>query len=640
MSYQPTRRPRPLYSSKIPEAVKEPKIKWKVLPILWMAFKRMCFFLGFVMFISALIGVYSASFLVKKASTPAKLPDQIVLYLPLDGELPETPREATFAEPFTGGQPTIHEVVYAIKRAAKDARVQGLVARLDNAALTLTNVQEIREALAEFKMAGKFTKIYSSSYGGSSNGLGRYYLASAFDEIWMQPLGIVTINGVQAEVPFLRGLLDKIGVVPNFFQRKEYKTAYESLTNKEMSPQNKRSLEQLINGIKKEIVRDVPADRGMDEAEFLKLVDHGLFTAKEALDTKLITHMEYADTMVDGLKEAYLGDKDSEDPLFVGVSQYSNDLYRRNSQKHLMGEFMRKRPRVALIYVVGAIMDSDVNAMSPVFMGGGIAASDKIAGAIMEAADDETIETVVLRVDSPGGSPIASERILRALHNAKQEGKHVIVSMGATAASGGYWVTTNADRIFAMPTTITGSIGVLGGKFAMGGVFDHFDVSWNRDVRWGENAGMWSVTTPFSASEAERVNAMLDQIYDAFLERVASGRGMSVEDVDKIAGGRIWTGEEAVAVGLVDEIGGMDSALQYAAELAGVADRDEMDVIVLPKPKSPFEQIIGLLSQQGVMYQGYKVQSNLINEFQPYLQDLMVLGGAQGPLVYEPTRID
>jgi protease-4 len=629
-------RHRPLFSSAVPRAVQKPQIKWKILPILWLAFKRMCFFLGASILLSAFIGVYMASFVSNNAAP--SFPDEMVLYLPLEGEVLEVPPEASLSDPFAPAQPTVHDIIYAIDQAAADPKVKGMLARLDNVSLSLTHIQEIRAAIRRFKDAGKFTKIYSSSYGEATGGLGRFYLASIFDEIWMQPLGIVTINGIKAEVPYLRPVLDKIGITPHFFQREAHKTAYESLTDAQMSPENRAMLTGIVEAIRGQVMQAVPGERGIDQAKFQALIDQGLFTAQEALDAGLITHMDYADVLVDGIRADITGDVESDTPLFVDVGSYAQHAY---SKQHDMS-FLHKKPGVALIYAVGAIMDSRVNSLGQggVFLMGGVAASDEIAEAIALAAEDEDIDTIVLRVDSPGGSPIASERILRALDNAKRkDGKNIVVSMGATAASGGYWVAAHADRIFAMPTTITGSIGVVGGKFAFGDLTKKIGVNWDDSVQWGENAGMWSINTPFTASETERVNAMLDQVYNAFLQRVAEGRKMSIEDVRKIAGGRVWTGERAREVGLVDQLGGLETALDYAATLSGKQTSDDIDVIVLPRPKSQLEQILELLGHQGAIYGGQGVQLQLFNMIQPVLQHLAVLSG-QSASVYEPVRIE
>ncbi len=626
---------RPLYSSSVPKNVKTPKIKWKILPIMWMGFKRLCFLIGFSMIMSALIGVYTASLFEQQAAP--KLPDQMVLYVEFDEGFKEVAQPASLSEPFGQQHMTVRRIVDAIDTAAQDDRVKGMIARMNSGGFAMAHIQEVRGAIKRFRESGKFAHIYSSSFGEAGGGLGRYYLASVFDEIWMQPLGVVTVAGVKAEVPFLRDVLDKIGITPNFFQREDYKTAYESLTNNSMSRENRETLEGIVNEIRTTIMTDIPADRGMSPEEFASLVDKGLFTAGGALEAGLITHMDYADVLVDRIETELTGSDDPDKQIFVGLQNYARRSMAENHETLMDTTFAAKRPTVALIYAVGAIMDDDKGGPSP--LGTGIASAEEIGLAIIDATEDDRVNTIILRVDSPGGSPVASERILRTIDKARQKGKKVIVSMGPTAASGGYWIAAHADRIFASETTITGSIGVVGGKFAAGDLMDKIGINWD-SVQWGENAGIWSFNAPFSPSEAERINLMLDAVYDAFLERVSEGRKMSVEDVRKIAGGRVWSGRQALDVGLVDEVGGFHEVLKYVATLEGVEDPAKLNLVVLQRPKTPIEQFIELIAESGAVYEGLRIQSVLSEVIKPYVAGLQVIGNAQNSAVYNPIRIE
>lgn len=596
---------RPLFSS-IPSRneSRKAKIDWVILPFLWTGVKRLAMALGFLVLLQVFILVLVMPAFLKNGAPP--LPKDIVLFYTFDGSLGELSHEASFSDPFAPPSFTVREMVSALDRAAKDNRVKGFVARMNDGPIGLVHAQEIRAALLRFKEAGKFAYIYSPSYGDSAGGLGRYYLASAFDEIWMQPMGIVTITGVSAEMPFLRKVLDKIGVEPNFYKRKDYKTAYENLTNSSISPENKEMIKRLIGDIRDEILAVVPAARGMEPAAFTKLVDKGLFTAPEAKDANLITHAEYGDVMVENVKEAITGERDGPDDFFVSVEHYA-DATRGMQKNNPMAEvgLAAPAPGVALIYAVGAILPTS-DSSSPV-PGRGVAAADEIAGAIIKASEDDAIKAIVMRIDSPGGSPTASETILRAVERAQEKGKPVIVSMGTTAASGGYWIAAYADQIFVLPATITGSIGVIGGKFSAGDLWSKLDVNWDI-ISWGKNSDMWSFNKPFSESEAERINAMLDAIYEGFLARVAKGRKMDVAAVDKIAGGRVWSGKRAVEIGLADQLGGLDSALDYTANLLGKKSRADLDVYIYPKPKTAFERVLELLEGQVML--GQSVRSN------------------------------
>lgn len=631
-------RHRPLFSDPVSRDIRRSRIQWRVLPIAWLAIKKTCTVIGAFVLVTVLLSILMLSGLNETAAPP--LPQKMALYLEFSDGFYEKPSGSALAGSFNLEPPTVHQVVDAIDLAAKDERVMGIMARMDGGTFSTAQTKEVRDALARFRASGKFTRIYSASYGEAGGGLGRFYLASAFAERWMQPLGIVSIPGVAAEMPFFRGTLDKIGVEPQFFQRKEYKTAYENLTAKKMSPQNRETLEHIVGDLRAVLTRDIAADLQISPVKFEALVNKGLFTGPEALQEKLVTELNYVDVLVSRISEELTGDPESEEEFFVDPKAYLAAVGREQSESNLVrGHFTDARPRVALVHVAGAIMDTRIGvSATPMGLGEeGIAAADEIAPAILDAAEDEGIEAIVVRVDSPGGSPVASETILRAIDRAKEKGKPVIVSMGSTAASGGYWVAAHADRIFATPTTITGSIGVVGGKFSARDVWPKLGVNWE-GVEWGRNAGLWSMNTPFSATEAERINAMLDQVYDAFLERVSEGRKMSVAQVDKIAGGRVWSGEAAKRVGLVDEIGGLQNALDYTATLLKAEDRFGLDVIILPKPLTTFEELVAFLSEQGAVYEGLKFQAMLGRVSKPFMDQMDVISQPNFT-TYEPLQI-
>ena len=618
---------RPLFPSPPLSARRSaPPIRWRVLPIIWLALKRTCTAIGAMVLISLFMGVFTAMSVVNQAA-PA-LPDEMVLYIGFEDGIRELPQEASFADPFSVGEPTLRELVSALDRAKNDPRVKGLYARINGGSFALASVQELRAAVKRFKESGKFAYVYAPSYGEGGNGLGGYYLASAFDELWMQTMGVVSINGLNAEIPFFRAVMDKIGIYPNFFQRKEYKSAYESLTNNEMSPANRESTQQLIDDIRTEFLRDIPPERGMSALKFRQLVDKGLFTADEAVKAGLVTEASYADILVDKISVEVLGSVVDNEDLFVDVGAYIADT-RSHETPH--NPLASQKPEVALVYVVGTIMGSNGGT-------GAVAAADEIAPAILEAGDDERIEAVVVRVDSPGGSPSASESILRALEKVQRKGKPVIVSMGSTAASGGYWVASYADRIFASPTTITGSIGVVGGKFAAGDLWEKLGVNWE-NVSWGENSGMWSINHPFSKSEAERINAMLDQVYDGFIKRVAWGRNMTEEQVDAIAKGRVWSGAQALKNGLADEEGGLNEALDYTAQLLGGVDQHDVTVVVMPKPKSAFEQFMELIGSNGSMVHILEQNKAVMDFVEPLAAKMNVIQNADPVMTYETLRV-
>lgn len=629
---------------------KPPRARMGFLSFVWKFIRGMCTAVGAMVIITTLIIFWTFSAALQNVEASAGLPEKFVLFMELDGNLGDLAREASLADPFTGPGVTLKDFLDSVERAQTDPRVQGIYARMEGGGYALAHIEEIRAAVAKFRESGKFTYVYSSSYG-DAGGLGNYYLALAFEQIWMQPMGIVAITGLNAELPFFRSVLDKLGVEPQFFQRKEFKSAYENITHSGMTEQNRKMTEYLVKDLTDTLAQDVSKDLGIKPEAFKALVDNGLFTAEEAVDAGLVHYADYADILVKEINSIVTGDPDV-DAEYISFSDYiregrpQENIFNEDVLAELAtGKTADKKkdkdksdkPSVALIYAVGVIMPSEGDD-APDLFDDGIAAADQIASALIEAAQDEDIKAVVLRVDSPGGSPVASETILRAVEIVQMEGKKVVVSMGPTAASGGYWISAYADQIFVLPTTVTGSIGVVGGKFSMQGLWGLLGVNWER-IQWGTNAGMWSSNTPFSESEAERVNAMLDNVYDNFVERVAIGRKMTPEAVDRIAGGRIWTGKSAVKIGLADRLGGLNDALDYTAKQIGKTSRKDVEIVIMPKPLAPFERFLNMLEQQVYAHNALRTQAQVMEAIQPYMAEMTIMQNPQNYSVYSPVDV-
>ncbi|MBI4030270.1 MAG: signal peptide peptidase SppA [Proteobacteria bacterium] len=578
--------------------------------VFWTAFKRLLMTFGAIF----LLGVIMGSILSAGVGTgaPRALPGKFALYLPLDGGFPE---HEDVAVPYGLGPPmmTLRHVVDALDLAAGDKRVTGIVVDLKSLEMNVAQLQELRAALLRFRASGKPAYIYAASYGEMGRGLGSYYLASAFDEIWMQPMGEVSIAGISVEMPFFRGALEKIGVEPQFFTRKEYKNVFESASAREMSPQSRRMMEGLVNDIAEDMVSGIAQGREMEPSGIRALVDRGLFMDAAAADAGLVDYIDDFEVLQEKESQSATGKPDGEfDDIFVDVEEYVYSAV----HKAAVPAGAKKR-RVALVYIVGTIVQSGY--------GDGMVAADDIAADIVDAANDEDIKSVVIRIDSPGGSPVASETIRRAILRAKTKGKKVIVSMGGAAASGGYWIAAPADRIFALPGTLTGSIGVAGGKVSLAGLWGKVGINWE-SVDYGANANMFSFNNPFDESGTAAMNGMMDAIYDGFISRVAEGRGMTKEKAERIARGHVWTGKQAVANGLVDEIGGLDAALDYAAKELGATDRRDLRIVVLPRPLSVFEKMADLIGKTvhmgrgiGTLAQRYSLvrQSDALTVWQP-----------------------
>lgn len=560
-----------------------------VLRFVWKVIKGLALTIGLIILVFFVMAIWGASKGPKSA--PTTLPASMVLTMRLEGNIADASGVTQILSLLQGERAplTLDDIVNSIDRAAKDDRVKVLAVKASGGGYNLTQLQSIRGAVLRFKAAGKKSVIFSESYGEGGYGLGIYYLASAFDEIWMQPVGSVAIGGINMQVPFFKDIMDDYGVKAQFFQRKEYKNAMEHLTSNKMSPASRESMESLIADLAGQLVDPIKASRKQVSKTFDGLLDQGHLTDKVALKSGIIDKLNYEDIMLDAIQKKFVGAQ------FITMERYSFNFKRKAIEASMLSK--GKGATIAIIPIDGMIVSGHAKA-SPLGMGDKMAAAEDIVEAIEAAANNNAVRTIILRINSPGGSPTASETIHRAVVWAKTtKKKQIIVSMGGLAASGGYWVATPADRIYAMNSTLTGSIGVVGGKLDLHGLWDKFNVRWET-VKYGENSGMLSFNTPFSASEQAQFEASLDNIYDYFIQRVAEGRKLSPEQVEKVAKGRAYTGRQALALGLVDEIGGMDKVLDDLAKADKVKSRDDLKLVYLPKTDDPIELFMLMLSEE------------------------------------------
>ncbi len=574
-----------LFYTKPVKASAQPR-RFHPLRILGQAIKRTCMVIGAVVLFSVIVTVWSASSGMKEPAP--SLPNKMVLFLKLDDKLPEKRGAQDYFSQFgLAPEPvTVSDITNALDRAAHDDRVKGFVLSLRSAQFEIAQLQELRAAVLKFKASGKFTKVYAPSYGEGGSGLGMYYLASAFNEIWMQPVGVVSIAGLDAQMPYFKNILEKYGVKAQFFQRKEYKNAMENLTANEMSPASREMMTVLIGDLGNQISTGIASSRKKVSQNIGALINQGLFTDDEALKAGLIDRLDYGDVLLSELRLELDGSEDAKKTGFTDIEEYVRDEKLPNAS----------RGRVAVVYVQGMIMDG--GGPSPLAVNEKAADASELAQAIRDAATDKSIDTIVVRINSPGGSPSASESIRRAIVWAKEK-KHkpVIVSMGATAASGGYWIAANADKIYADGATLTGSIGVLGGKFDLSGLFAKYDVNWD-GVTYGKNAGMWAMNHGFNASEQERFEASLDSVYNHFISIVSKGRKMKPEQVEAIAKGRVWSGRQALQNGLVDRLGGFDMAMDDIAKSKNLESRHKLTIVELPAPENPLQELYDMLQKK------------------------------------------
>ena len=537
------------------------------------------FFAVIGVFVSVIIGALIALAIWGSSGT-APLAEGTVLSLNLTEGLSDTaPREGLGA--VLGEQKaTLRDVLDAIERAGNDARVKGVFARVGGDDIPTAQAQEIRDAIAGLRAKGKFAIAYADTIGEFGAGTHAYYLAAGFDEIWLQPQGIVGLSGLRTEAPFFRGLLDKIGVVPSFDHREEYKTAFNMLTEHQMTAPQREETETVLRSVFGQIVAGIARDRKLDESRVRALVDRGLLLAGEALEAHLVDHAGYRDE-AEAAAKARAG-KGSE---LVTTLNYLEGAGRPHE----------KGPTIALIYGTGLIQRG-TSTPNP-FSASGLMGADTVSRAFDKAAHDNDVRAILFRVDSPGGSAVASETIWRAVERARASRRPIIVSMGAVAGSGGYYIAAPADKIVAEPATLTGSIGVLAGKFVLGGLWDKLGVSWS-SVDEGANVGMFSTLQDFSPPEKERFEAFLDSAYAIFKDRVAKGRKLGEDGVESVAKGRVWTGEDAKARGLVDALGGLGVALKLAKQAAKIPDDEDVTLKLYPRAESVGEALGRLIGRR------------------------------------------
>lgn len=483
-----------------------------------------------------------------------------VLSITLDGAFDENPAP-TFQAAFSGNTvPSFAAVIRAIDRAGAEPNLQTVFVRIGGADLGWARAHEVREALVRLRSKGKKVTAFLEDSGNKE-----YYVASAADQIVALPESILEIHGLSAEVMFLKGTFDKLGIEAQFVAMGKYKNAPNQYTEKQFTKAHREQMESLIGGIYREYIEAVAKSRKKTPAEMEELISAGPYDGESALEAGLVDKLDYPEEALDA----------------------AGDTHRHLGDFRDTGGAFDTRPKVALIFVDGEILSGE---SQPGGLGSStVAGSETIADALRSASSDESVKAVVLRVNSPGGSGSASDVIAREVKNTASE-KPVIVSMGDYAASGGYYVSAPATAIVADPTTITGSIGVFFGKFVLKGLFEKLGIT-NDYVDFGEGGSFASATRRWTLADQAKVEGLASRFYDRFLSLVAENRHMDVEAVHEIAQGRVWTGAEAKKVGLVDELGGFDRALAMAKDKAKIAASQDVAVAVFPAPKGAFERI-------------------------------------------------
>jgi protease-4 len=513
------------------------------------------------------------------------VPDGCVLELDLMSVPPETGSFDPLALIASGGKPLVlRTAIAAIHHAAEDPRVAGLIARVQIPVAAPGPVQELREAIAAFSDV-KPSLAWAETYPGTLS----YYLASAFREVWMQPSGTVGLVGFAASAMFLRDALDKAGIEAQFVARGEYKSAANLFTQDSYTEAHREADSRLIESLQDQVWEAVAASRHIDVAEIDALADKAPLLRDAAVSGRLVDRIGFRDEAYGRISElvgapgisAEEGDADSDDaPPRLYLARYAKATAARPSSPVPTIPGRKSKPAVAVVTLHGPIVSGKGGPQVLPF-GGSSAGGDTIAAALREAAADDSVSAIVLRVDSPGGSVTGSETVWREVSRVRDGGKPVVASMGSVAASGGYYVSMSADAIVANPGTVTGSIGVVTGKLVARELKDRLGIG-SGSLRTNPNADAWSANEPFTDEQRAHVEAEADLFYTDFVERVAAGRDLSVEAVGEIARGRVWTGADALQHGLVDELGGLRTAITRAKVLAGLDPDDDVRIVSYP----------------------------------------------------------
>lgn len=530
-----------------------------------------------LLFVLILVGVLK---IMSPNMRIANIPNAAVLSINFDNGYTEVRGDDFFAE-FSGASVySVFDLIRAINLAASDDRIKAISATVNVSSLGLAQIQDISAAIQNFKKSGKKAYIYSNSFGGLGQGNREYYLATAFDQIWLQPEAEIGITGINIEVPFFKDILQKFGIEPEFYSRYEYKTAVSSLISSDFSKYYKDELNKVGKGFYGQLVNDIALNRNMNTEAVKKAINEAPLYAKDAININLADKLGYRQDFDKFLQEKYNAEIVNIDDYMANVREYADN----------------KIPLVAFVVLDGVISEG-VSANNP--LNEAIIGEDTVLKQIEEIKTKENLKAVVLRINSPGGSYIASDNIRYALENLKKtKNVPIVVSMADYAASGGYFISLAADYVIAEPATLTGSIGVVGGKVVFDKLWKKLGIKWG-EISFGNNAGILSLNHKFNAKEKEVFNKSLDRVYADFTQKVSQRRGFDDKKINEVARGRVWLGKDAYEVGLVDAIGGIDMALIKAKELAQIKSGEKFSLEYYPRKQSFSEKLTKYIENGG-----------------------------------------
>lgn len=523
----------------------------------------------------------------------------VVPIITLAGEVKEQKTPLSIFSPETQ---TLRSLIATVEKAAADEKVAALIVKVESPSWGIAQLSEFHTALKKFRESGK--PLYVTY---DSSGLGGYVLSTAATEVVLPPVGGLELLGMHITMMYFKGLLAKIGVQAEVVNTGKFKNAFEPFTHDSMSEGTRIQMQALMDDIFAELKKTVAENRKVSEEKAQEILTMGPYTSNKALEAKAIDRIAYFDELQDSIeknagRELEFDTEYSASPKGEGESFNLMTLLSGMGKKD--EEEKDGKPKIALVYAVGGISDGRAE-KNPFGSQEGIY-SDDFVDLIDDVMDEGGVKALVLRVDSPGGSAIASDKMWHRLQQVQASGVPIIVSMGNVAASGGYYISMGADKIVADPTTITGSIGVIGGKFALGGTYEKLGIT--RDtLAIGDRYTLYDEANPWSERDRKLLDETIEDVYNTFTSKVAKGRGMTQDKVKELGGGRVWTGTSAKANGLVDELGGLEDAIAIARKIGKAPDAE---LVEFPKEKNFFEALEELMGGAKVSMHAASITSN------------------------------
>lgn len=511
---------------------------------------------------------------------------------------------------FAASDNSLLGLVNRLNQASTDEKIAAMVLKIRGASLGRAQAADVQRAIGRVQAAGR--KIYADLQDAGTQD---YLLATACDHIIMPESGTLMIPGLRAEITYYKTLFDFFGIKADMMQVGSYKGAAEPYTRSSMSPEFRQQYEQLLGDFYDQLIETIAKNRKLPVEKVRDLVDQGLFSAKQALEAGLIDEIAYGDQIKDRLSQD-LATETSQIDLLNGyaIKKVENDFSGMMGMVKLFDLILNgaddkkssQQKKIAVVYAVGTIVTGESTFS---LLGGTAVGSETLVRALKQAAEDKTVQAIVLRVDSPGGSALASDLIWREVQRIK---KPVIASMGNIAASGGYYISMGCDQIYAQPGTLTGSIGVVGGKISFAGLFDRFGVK-TEVISIGKNSGLLSAVNPMTEGERKVWQANMEEVYRQFVTKTAAGRNLTVKELEPLASGRVWTGRQAKNNGLVDQLGTLHDAIQAAKKAANFKDDEKAELLILPESQSFLDQLLGGVGSPVPGFQNHVPKSWLRN---------------------------